>query len=84
MKQVSIPKNQRNKKIETTVNILRYGGAGQIIQFKTVIVKDHFSQMRTRQCRSHNLKPGSTTHSLKGIPEKQTVHYMCWKKSIMY
>ena len=38
-------KNQRNKKIETNVNIVRYGGAGQLIQFKTLIVKDQVSQM---------------------------------------
>ena len=69
-------KNQRNKKIETNVNIVRYGDAEQLIQFKTLIVKDQLSHMRTHQCRSHNLKPGSTTLSLKGIPEKQTVHYM--------
>ena len=33
-------KNQRNKKIERNVNIVRSGGAGQIIQPKTLIVKN--------------------------------------------
>ena len=52
-------KNQRNKKIETNVNIVRYGGAGQLIQFKTLIVKDQvftnvnpsmpITQLKTRQ-----------------------------------